>query len=272
MVVNTLIDYLETVSDTSYRYLRERLTDTFSELDALALDSTNSPYIPVTVLRNKLDNYLHELPVVGFNSSNYDLKVIKPYLIRQIVSVYAGDNDDDADDDDDDDEKNPLNFVVKRNNQYMCLATRKLKFLDIVNFLAPGFSYSKYLKAFDVTEQKGHICYKYVTSLDKLQETSLPPHSAFHSSLKNTNITEEEYRQCQSAWAEHNMTSLKDFLVWYNNKDVVPFLQALQTQIAMYSSLNIDLLKDGISVPGITLKYLFQTLPFDVYFSLCGDK
>nr|KAG5694733.1 hypothetical protein BaRGS_031549 [Batillaria attramentaria] len=30
----------------------------------------------------------------------------------------------------------------------------KLKFLDIINYLAPGFSYAKYLAAYDVQEQK----------------------------------------------------------------------------------------------------------------------
>ena len=39
-----------------------------------------------------------------------------------------------------------------------------------------------------------------------------------------------------------------------------------------YSDLDIDLLKDGIFVPGITIKYLFQTMPSDSYFSLFGNK
>ena len=31
-------------------------------------------------------------------------------------------------------------FVIKRNNTFMCLSTAKVKFLDITNYLAPGFS------------------------------------------------------------------------------------------------------------------------------------
>ena len=34
------------------------------------------------------------------------------------------------------------------------MKTDKLNILDITNYLAPGYSYSKFLKAYDVEEQK----------------------------------------------------------------------------------------------------------------------
>ncbi|XP_076450026.1 uncharacterized protein LOC143286372 [Babylonia areolata] len=132
---------------------------------------------------------------------------------------------------------------------------------------AVGFSYSKYLKVFGVQEPKGHFCDEYITSLDKVNETVLPPHSAFYANSK----TKTSQRKNFLVW-NNNMTTLQDFLVWYNNKDVVPFMQALQSHTDMYSRLGIDLLKDGISLPGITLKYLFQTLSPDVYFSLFNEN
>ena len=42
----------------------------------------------------------------------------------------------DEEEEDDDDE---IRFVIKRQNIFICLSTRKLKFLDIINYLAPGF-------------------------------------------------------------------------------------------------------------------------------------
>jgi hypothetical protein len=95
----------------------------------------------------------------------------------------------------------------------MCIATDKLKFLDIVNYRAPGFSYAKYLMAYNVTETKGVFCYKYIDSLDKLNETSLPPHSAFFPTLKNSNVTDEEYTLCKNVWAEKDMKTFKDILI-----------------------------------------------------------
>ena len=55
------------------------------------------------------------------------------------------------------------------------------------------------------------------------------------------------------------MTTMKDYLTWYNNRDVVPFLEALEKQYSFYSQLGVDMFKDAFSVPGLTLKYLFKT-------------
>jgi hypothetical protein len=63
----------------------------------------------------------------------------------------------------------------------MCIKTEKLKFLDITIYLAPGFSYSQYLKAYKCTEQKGFFSYEWMTPLDKLNVGQLPPHEAFSS-------------------------------------------------------------------------------------------
>jgi hypothetical protein len=56
----------------------------------------------------------------------------------------------------------------------MCIKTEKLKFLDTNNYLAPGFRYSQYLKAYKSTEQKGFFPYEWMTSMDKL-DVSQPP-------------------------------------------------------------------------------------------------
>ena len=143
----------------------------------------------------------------------------------------------------------------------MCVKTEKLKFLDITNYLAPGFSYAQFLKAYGCTEEKGHFPYEWMTSLEKLTATELPPHDAFHSTLKNENITEEEYRHCRDVWVEKEMTTMKDFLEWYNNKDVEPMLEAIEKMFEYYRNQQIDMFKDGISVPGLTLKHMFQDLP-----------
>ena len=64
------------------------------------------------------------------------------------------------------------------------------------------------------------------------------------------------------------MSTFKDFLVWYNNLDVVPFLEAVEKMSQFWQERTIDMFKDGISVPGLTLKYLFSYLSPQTYFSL----
>ena len=137
-----------------------------------------------------------------------------------------------------------------------------------MNYVAPGFSYDQFLRAYECEQTKGFFPYEWIDKLDKLKETSLPPHAAFYSSLKNTNITEQEYEYCQQVWEENNMQTFEDFIVWYNNLDVVPFIEAVEKMSQFWRERKIDMFKDGISVPGLTLKYLFSYLSPQTYFSL----
>ena len=150
----------------------------------------------------------------------------------------------------------------------MCIKTDSLQFLGILNYVAPGFSYDQFLRAYECEQTKGFFPYEWIDKLDKLKETSLPPHAAFYSSLKNTNITEQEYEYCQQVWEENNMQTFEDFIVWYNNLDVVPFIEAVEKMSQFWRERKIDMFKDGISVPGLTLKYLFSYLSPQTYFSL----
>ena len=82
----------------------------------------------------------------------------------------------------------------------------------------------------------------------------------FYSRLKNEGISDEDYARCQAVWRDNGMKTMHDFLVWYNNRDVVPFLDAIDKQFAFYKQQNIDMFEDGVSVPGLTLLYLFNEL------------
>ena len=83
-------------------------------------------------------------------------------------------------------ERNLVKYAVKRSNTFMAVKTEK--FLDIANYLAPGFSYSQYLNVYGCSEEKGHFPYEWMTSRDKLNVSQLLPHAAFFSTLKNQNI------------------------------------------------------------------------------------
>lgn len=61
----------------------------------------------------------------------------------------------------------------------MCLKTDNLRFLDITNFLAPGFSYEKFLKAYECPQSEGFFPYEWLDCLEKLQHPALLPHEAF---------------------------------------------------------------------------------------------
>ena len=107
-------------------------------------------YRCLQTLQSQFQWYLSQLLVMGFNSTRYDLNLIKSKLAKHLnLSENA--------------------FVVKRNNSYLCVATDQLRFLDMSQFLVPGSSYSKFLKAFQVEECKTYLPYEWLDSVDKLR-------------------------------------------------------------------------------------------------------
>lgn len=53
---------------------------------------------------------------------------------------------------------------------------------------------------------------------------------------------------------------------WYNLQDVMPLLEGIEKMTLYFKSRNLDLGKDGISLPGLALKDLFSEI--DTFFSL----
>ena len=253
-LVEEMVNNLITISDAAYDSLKPSYGSVLNELEARkeawddaeseanAEDKTN----PFNTLAGQLHGWLHQLPVIGFNSGKYDLNMIKRSFVPLLISNNAA--------------------VIKRQNTYMCLYTDKLKLVDICNYLAPGVSYAKYLTAYGCELGKGHFPYEYMDSIGKLDECSLPPQAVFYSRLKNEGIANDDYARCQAVWRDNGMETLREYLIWYNNRDVTPFLEALEKQFTFYRDRNIDMFKDGISVPGLSLLHLFNDLPNDTNF------
>ena len=62
---------------------------------------------------------------------------------------------------------------------------------------------------------------------------------------------EENYQSLRDIWNHENMCTLKDFLRWYNNEDVVPTLEAMQKMVAFYHKKRSDMLKLGCTLPNL---------------------
>lgn len=54
------------------------------------------------------------------------------------------------------------------------------------------------------------------------------------------------------------MGTFPDWLEYYNNLDVVPFFEALEAMRGFYTELGIDIFKDAVSLPSVSLKYLLR--------------
>ena len=260
-LVADMMDHLTAISDAAYESLLPLYADVLEELktrkeawdeeEEEEEENGKKTVNPCKTLEKQLQTWLRQLPVIGFNSGHYDLNVVKKFVIPYMLKG----ND-------------KTRFVIKRQNTFMCFSTTNLKFLDVTQYLAPGVSYDKYLKAYGCELQKGHFPYEYMDDLHKLEDRALPPQAAFFSRLKNEGISNDDYARCQAVWRNNQMTTMRDYLVWYNNRDVTPFLEAIAKQFDFYHDRGIDMFKDGISVPGLSLLHLFNDLPNDTYFTV----
>ena len=134
-------------------------------------------------LNGKLEGYCQELGVFGFNSAGYDVKLIKQYLFKELCE--RGEQP---------------SFTVKKTGKYPCIKTEHLRFLDILQFLAPGYNLKSFFKAFGVLEQKSYFPYDYFTDANQLDERTLPPYEAFYSSLKPVMSLKKSMISFKSCW------------------------------------------------------------------------
>ena len=100
--------------------------------------------------------------------------------------------------------------------------------------------------------------YEWFGDVLKLEYQSLRPHESFYSSLKQSNISLQEYEFCQCVWVERRMRTFKDFLEWYNNLVVEPFVTAVEPLRGYYFERRIDMFKISVSVPGLARQMLFE--------------
>ena len=54
------------------------------------------------------------------------------------------------------------------------------------------------------------------------------------------------------------MQTFGDWLEYYNNLDVTPFLETLKKMKRFYTKLGIDIFKDAVSLPGVSIKYILR--------------
>ncbi|OAJ39748.1 hypothetical protein BDEG_23574 [Batrachochytrium dendrobatidis JEL423] len=136
-----------------------------------------------------------------------------------------------------------INGIIKCNNKCRMISNGSFTFKDILAYLAPNTSLEKFLKAFDTEVHKGIFPLKVTQNLTKYADE--------HPELK-------QYSGNVIQLLKHSPIPSKK---WFYNglKDVKPGVEATKKLCNFFQSLNLDMHKDGISIPGLTLKYLWNT-------------
>ena len=224
----------------------------------------------------------------GFNIGKHDLNLIKTYLLPILVN-----------------ERDIEPTVIKKANQFISFKFGDIQLLDVMNFLGGTTSLHSLVKAYKTSETKRFFPYEWFDHTDIMQNTEILPYDAFYSKLRSCNPFEaeyteyvnllksgltteqavlklklskppptgiENYQNTQEIWKQEQMSSFKDFLRWYNNKDVVPTLEAMQKMIAFYHDKDIDMLKLGCTLPNLANICLHNSTDANFYPFTEGDK
>ena len=185
-------------------------------------------------------NWVNQVPVFGFNSGRYDINMIKEHFVKNLAEIS--------------DVK-----VAKKENSCMFLSLPNFKFLDIKNYLAPGLSYDAWCRAYGCELQKLAFPYEWFVSFDKLNHKGPVKYEDFFSSLKGgITISQEEYQNFCDEFSKRGCVTMEDWLKEYNLADVKPFIEALEKTREQYYPDEIDLLKDAVSIPGISMMYVLN--------------
>ena len=166
------------------------------------------------------------IPVFFQNGSNYDFH----FIIEELMKY--------------EDDYNKVQLLSKNSENYISIDYgsnyKKIRFLDSYRFMVKGLSdvaksmvefpiLDKYFKGdISLLKQKGYYPYEYIDSIDRLNETSLPPKESFFSSLTQKVITDKEYSHAQEVWKHYNCKTLKDYHNLYLKTDVMILADAFE--------------------------------------------
>ena len=190
------------------------------------------------------DRWVNHAPVIEFNSGRYDLNLIKRYFVEEIAKV--------------DEEVVPEIFVARKVNSCMFLTTPKFKLLDIKNFLAPNLSYDAWCKSLGCKLQILVFPYEWLTSYKKLSHVGPVRRQDFYSRLPKKTISRKEYNKYRKEFFRRGCETMINWLREYNVADVEPFIEAVDKTRRQYFDDELDILKDAVSIPGISQRYVLN--------------
>ena len=151
-----------------------------------------------------------------------------------------------------------FNVAFRDSYQFMSSSLAKLT-NDLESLPYTEVLKREYAKLSDSTiKRKGVFPYSYFNNLGRLQETSLPPRSAFKNDLSGEECSEEDYRFAQRAWQEFDCQTFGDYLMVYLKLDVL--LLACVFEKFRQKTLEQDGLEPThfISLPGLSFLSAFK--------------
>lgn len=158
----------------------------------------------------------------------------------------------------------------------------KLRFIGSLRFMASSLDTLSSLLPFDekhvlrsefndlnadelkLLERKGVFCYDYVDSIEKLNETSLPPIEEFYSSLNLGHITKKNYEHAQSVWNTFNIKTLGEYAELYMKVDILLLADVFQNfRRTCYSKFELDP-AHYFTAPGLSFEAMLKQTQVEI--------
>ena len=244
---------------------------------------------------NKQQDKTFFLPVLFHNLKSYDSHIVIKHFKKQYTAspkkTTDNDHDDnhhiniDADETVDDDEEiqmayGDIRLTPLNGEKYLSFQVGNLRFIDSFQFLSTSlenlvllllksggekFAHTiKHLGNHDFIFAKCVYPYSYMTGPEKFGETQLPPIEAFHNTLDDQALSQEDYSRAQQIWAHYNMKILQNYHDHYLLSDVLLLADVFQNfRYTIYEQHHLDPLH-FISLPSLAwasaLKYTHAKL------------
>ena len=281
-IVADFMHHLCRISDTVYELRVGKFSKVFVQLDRKIKETEKRGRFHITKkllrLSNALDRYIHQIIVVGYNSSRFDIACIRSYLLSLLKDMgnYGCEPNEFY-------KANPhlavkRPYFIEKGTQTLSFQSDRFKCLDICLFAAPGCSYDQYLKMWAPSGVKlsklqfPHGMMK--ENIECLKNTLFPRYQDFHSDLKQRNMfsSEEEYQKVRDQWVNpgddcfKNGMTLKNLLIEYQIGDVSPMLRALEEQAALYrDEFGLDFLSHNITLASLSWRWGFIDNPAEFF-------
>lgn len=293
-LIETFLHYCIKVSDAAKVMFENKLNYIFQQLSEMeeecAAIGNLEKQRQIANVEKRLNSYISKTPIIGFNSSNYDLKAIKKYFFSIL------------------DRLDNINFCIKKDGSYLCVTSDSLRFLDIAKYLGPGSGgLASYLESYGAgSASKLFFPYSILRNAKKLTSIKkMPNYEAFNSEIAGGNTLSIDYDKYQrfiklglSSSAAMNKAGLNsmpltghenyakvvelfkknkcrnmlDYLKIYNLADVQPLLKAIENHQRFFFEKNIHMTRDHVTLPSLCLPFLFSFVGKSDHFCLLDQE
>ena len=234
-----------------YKVEPEFTNEELTFVDYCSKQQRKAMFNKISNLYDEFSQWCCQLVVTGFNTSSYDLNVLKKNLFSMIDIDKCS--------------------IIKKGNKYRLISGPRWRWIDCINYTPAGTSFRQFLKCWapDLPDQKLFFPYPALGDLQNLSMDHLPEydHQWWISDLDGCHLLEEDgtretglqnHAKMVEMWDDNNIQDLKQWLCLYNLYDCAPGVSAFQCMREMYESKGVDILKSVISTPGVSRALLFS--------------